>query len=235
VIHIGIDDTDMPDTPGTNQLARALVRHVADAYRCVRITRHQLLEDPRVPCTSHNGSASIQLQPLAACNREQLVGLLRQRVQEWSVPGSDPGLCVAEDVPERVTEFALRCQRELVTQDMARSLADACGMHLEGLGGTEGGVIGALAAVGLSAAGDDGRVVQIGTWPDDLSGVQNLRTLEARGVEVRRLADGENVRSGVVDVGKHLRPNLRGHRFVLFVEPQPQATHGAEWLAVRLK
>ena len=82
-------------------------------------------------------------------------------------------------------------------------------------------MIGALAAVGLSAAGDDGRVVQIGTWPDDLSGTQDIGTLDARGVEVRCLAGGEIVGSGCVDVGKHLRPNLRGHRFVLFVEPQP--------------
>ena len=170
MIHVGIDDTDTPDTPGTNQLARALVQQVADTYQCVRITRHQLLDDPRVPFTSHNGSASILLQPLVPGDREQLVGRLRQRMPDWFVPGSDPGLCVAEVVPAGVTEFALRCQPELVTQDMARSLAAACGIHLEGLGGTAGGVIGALAAVGLSAAGNDGRVVQIGTWPDDLSG-----------------------------------------------------------------
>jgi hypothetical protein len=235
VIQIGIDDTDMPDTPGTNQLARALVQQVADAFRCVRITRHQLLEDPRVPCTSHNGSASILLQPLAPWDREQLVSRLRQRMQQWFVPGSDPGLCVAEAVPARVTDFALRCQRELVTQDTARSLAAACGIHLEGLGGTESGVIGALAAVGLSAAGDDGRVVQIGTWADDLSGTQEIRPLEARGVEVRPRAGGEGIRSGRVDVGKHLRPNLRGHRIVLFVEPHPNPQNEAKWLAVRLK
>ena len=127
VIHVGIDDTDMPDTPGTNQLARALVQRVADACQCVRITRHQLLDDPRVPCTSHNGSASILFQPLAPLDREQLVGRLRQRMQQWFVPGSDPGLCVAETVPADVTEFALRCQRELVTQETARSLAEPAG------------------------------------------------------------------------------------------------------------
>ncbi len=156
-------------------------------------------------------------------------------MQEWYVPGSDPGLCVAETVPAQVTEFGLRCQRELVTQESAGSLAAACGIHLEGLGGTAGGVIGALAAVGLSAAGDDGRVVQIGTWPDDLSGVQDVRTLEARGVDVRPLAGGPAVRSGVVDVGKHLRPNLRGQQIVLFVERHPNPASEAGWLAIRLK
>ena len=235
MIHVGIDDTDMPDTPGTNQLARAMVQQVADAYRCVRIIRHQLLDDPRVPFTSHNGSASILLQPLMPWDREQLVGRLRQRMLDWFVPGSDPGLCVAEVVPAGVTEFALRCQRELVTQDMAHELAAGYGIHLEGLGGTGGGVIGGLAAVGLSAAGDDGRVVQVGTWADDLSGVQDIRTLEARGVEVRPLAGGEAIRSGGVDVGKHLRPNIRGQRIVLYVEPNPNPQNDAVWLAIRLK
>ncbi len=235
MIHVGIDDTDMPDTPGTNQLARALVQQVAETYRCVRITRHQLLDDPRVPYTSHNGSASILLQPLASEGLAPLIGRLRQGILDWFVPGSDPGLCVAEVVPVEVTEFALRCQRELVTQDMARALAAAWGIHLEGLGGTAGGVIGALAAVGLSAAGDDGRVVRIGTWPDDLSGVQDLPTLQARGVEVRRLAGGEAIRSGRVDVGKHLRPNLRGQRIVLFVEPSQHPQDDVPWTAIRLK
>lgn len=235
MIHVGIDDTDMPDTPGTNQLARALVQQVAETYRCVRITRHQLLEDPRVPYTSHNGSASILLQPLVPAGLAPLIGRLRQGLLDWFVPGSDPGLCVAEVVPVEVTEFALRCQRELVTQDMARTLAAAWGIYLEGLGGTAGGVIGALAAVGLSAAGDDGRVVRIGTWPDDLAGVQDLRTLQARGVEVRRLAGGEAIRSGRVEVGKHLRPNLRGQRIVLFVEPSQNPQDDVPWTAIRLK
>jgi hypothetical protein len=235
VIHVGIDDTDMPDTPGTNQLARALVERVADSCECLRITRHQLLDDPRVPCTSHNGSASILFRPRGPLNHEQLIGRLRQRMQQWFVPGSDPGLCVTEMVPASVTDFARRCQRELVTQAAARTLAEICGIHLEGLGGTAGGVIGALAAVGLSATGDDGRVVQIGTWPDDLSGTQDIGTLTARGIEVRCLTGGRIVGAGCVDVGKHLRPNLRGHHFVLFVEPHPQAAEGVAWRAVRLK
>jgi hypothetical protein len=233
---VGIDDTDMPDTPGTNQLARVLVQTVAAEYRCLRITRHQLLDDPRVPYTSHNGSASILLQPLGAGPPAALIATLRQRMRQWFVPGSDPGLCVAELVPPSVVEFARRCQREVLDQATARAVAQAGGIHLEGLGGTEGGVIGALAAVGLSVAGDDGRLVQIGTWPDDLSGPQDIATLAARGVEVRCLSTPGVVRTGRVDVGKHLRANLRGHRPVLFVEPTPPAdTSRSAWTAVRLK
>jgi hypothetical protein len=48
MIYVGIDDTDTVDTPGTNQLARALVARVAEDYQCVLIARHQLLLDPRI-------------------------------------------------------------------------------------------------------------------------------------------------------------------------------------------
>ena len=59
MIIVGIDDTDTIDSPGTNQLAKAIVQKVATEWRCVRIVRHQLLDDPRVHYTSQNGSASI--------------------------------------------------------------------------------------------------------------------------------------------------------------------------------
>src|SRR5206468_2152591 len=153
-------------TPGTNQLARALVAQVAGAYQCVRIVRHQLLYDPRIPYTSKNGSASILLRPRGSANLAELVGALRTGMLAWFKAGSDPGLCVTLAVSEAVRAFGKRCQHEVVHQEDARRLAAAVGLHLEGLGGTEGGVIGALAAVGLSAGGDDGRVVQHGEWPD---------------------------------------------------------------------
>lgn len=233
MIYVGIDDTDTLDTPGTNQLARALVKHVADQCRCALIVRHQLLEDPRVPCTSHNGSASILLEPEPEFSLSALIDALRSRMREGFVPGSDPGLCVATAVSEALTAFGRRCQRELVDQQEARNLAAEHGIFLEGLGGTQGGVIGALAAVGLAANGDDGRVVHIGNWPDDLAGSQEVAALRARGVEVHELATQRTVTEGPIDVGKHLRPNYRQNRVVLFVEPADSGP--TPWRAVRLK
>ncbi|MHB8969150.1 MAG: hypothetical protein ACYC3X_04280 [Pirellulaceae bacterium] len=234
MIYVGIDDTDTLDTPGTNQLARALVRRVAGQYHCTLIVRHQLLDDPRVPYTSHNGSASIGLVPESDWSIESLIVELRTVMREWFVPGSDPGLCVTAAVPPAVTEFGRRCQRDLVDQQEARELAARHGMHLEGLGGTEGGVIGALAAVGLAAAGNDGRIVQIGQWPDDLAGTQDIARLDERRVEVRCLETGTLVTSGLIDVGKHLRPNYRQGKIVLFVQPAEE-TCPPQWVAVRLK
>lgn len=217
MIFVGIDDTDTLDTPGTNQLARALVRAVADDYCLVRITRHQLLFDPRVPYTSKNGSASILLEPRLAADLPSLVPRLRGVMRAHFVPGSDPGLCVATAVPDEVLEFGRRCQRDVVPQADARELAAGLDIHLEGLGGTEQGVVGALAAIGLASTGDDGRVVQFGEWPDDLSGPVPIECLHERGVVVRELESSDPVTAGVIDVGKHLRPNCREGEVVLFV------------------
>jgi hypothetical protein len=233
MIYVGIDDTDTLHTPGTNQLARALVRRLGPRYTTARITRHQLLFDPRVPYTSKNGSASLLLEPHGEPDVPGLIAALRDGMREWFVPGSDPGLCVTPTVPTTVVAFGRRCQRDLVAQGEARDLAAACGIHLEGLGGTEGGVIGALAAVGLAATDDDGRVVQLGAWPDDLAGVQPVEAVQARAVQVRRIDGDMPVTTGRVDVGKHLRPNIRGGAVVLYVAPA-SATAGCDWQAVRL-
>jgi hypothetical protein len=102
---------------------------------------------------------------------------------------------------------------------------------LQGLGGDEGGVIGALAAVGLIASGDDGRVLRIGDWPDDLAGWQDVSTLWERGIETRCVDSGQTIAQGNVDVGKHLRPNYRAGRVVLFAR---RAAEQQPWQAVRL-
>lgn len=235
MIYVGIDDTDTPDAPGTNQLAKSLAAELAGRYPCALIVRHQLWQDRSVPYTSKNSAASMLLTPRNGLALKSLVDRLRGFLRRRFVEGSDPGLCVAVTVPEAVTALAKRCQRELVTQREARRLAGQHGICLEGLGGTEDGVIGALAAVGLAAEGNDGRVVQIGHWPDDLTGPQDLATLRARSVEVRCLQTGDPVQSGTVDVGKHLRPNYRQKKIVLFARPAAEERNETScWRAVRL-
>jgi hypothetical protein len=240
VILIGIDDTDTLSSPGTNQLARWLVARLPPGYRATMILRHQLLFDPRIPYTSQNGSASIGLEADRDGDPTTLVSLLRQEIRAWYVSGSDPGLCLADRVPAGVVEFGRRCQRDLVTQQEARDLARDAGLLLVGFGGTEDGVIGALAAVGLRAGGDDGRVIHRPewTWPDGFAGAHPVAAILARGVdEVRELGSGAAVEEGTVDVGKRLRPNVRRGRVVLFVEPAgpgPGGSGGAEWRALKL-
>ena len=237
MIYIGIDDTDTLETPGTNQLARRLAAMLPAGFTVTLVLRHQLLFDPRVPYTSKNGCASLFVRTEPGRRAEELFPLLHNEMRAWYVPGSDPGLCVAERVREEVTAFGRRAQRELVRQADARALAAAEGLHLTGFGGTEDGVIGALAGVGLLAGGDDGRVVHRAGWPwpdDDFTGVQPVAAIQARGVdEVYDASSGKPVETGLVDIGKRLRPSYRGGRVILFVEP-PCAEHAAHWLALKL-
>ena len=240
MIHIGIDDTDTLDTPGTNQLARRIAATLPPGFTCRVALRHQLLFDPRVPYTSKNGCASLLVIAEHGHRAAELLPALRREMRAWYKPGSDPGLCVAERVDRDVIGFGQLCQLDLVQQEEARTLAGAHGIHLEGFGGTEDGVIGALAAVGLLASGNDGRVVHLTgwTWPDEFSGWQSVARILDRGVvEVRERASNALVTSGTVDVGKHLRPSYRGGRVVLFVEPAEGADPRAEapgWRALKL-
>jgi tRNA(Ile2) C34 agmatinyltransferase TiaS len=247
MIYVGIDDTDTLDDPGTNQLARHMVRELAGQYLGRMILRHQLLEDPRVPCTRKNGCASIFLEPAAGNSNSQsitpaaqadriasLANALRDIIIPWCPAGSDPGLCITHDVPSAVTGWGMRCKRELVTQSEARRIAAEHGIYLVGLGGTEDGVIGALAAVGSMETRNDGRVVYFGgTNADwfDVTGCLAVEDILARGVEeVRSIGREDLVTSGTVAVGKRLRPNYRNGKIVLFVEESATPP----WTAVRV-
>jgi hypothetical protein len=235
MIYVGIDDTDTLETRGTNRLAREIVRIISDDFRCVWIARHQLLFDPRVPYTSKNGSASIALEPRGDENLIALADRVEAIMRADFIVGSDPGLCVINRQIDDITAFGRRCQQSLVKRDEARSLAAEHGVILRGLGGTEDGVIGSLAAVGLAMAGNDGRVIQLGEFDDDFSGCHSIERLHERCVTVRTLAENQPVTCGLVDIGKKLRPSLRSGRFILFVEPGgSELAPSANWHAIKL-
>jgi len=235
VIYIGIDDTDIVGSPGTNQLARAIVKALGPVGTQSIICRHQLFFDPRVPYTSGNGSASIQLPRGDEIPRADLIDQVREVMRAWYVEGSDPGLAVAATASPDMTAFAARAKTDVVTQADARAVAARARCHLEGLGGTEQGVIGALSAIALIASGDDGRVVHVHDWPwpDDFSGPQRVSAITARGIAEIRTASGELFAGDVVDVGKHLRPNWRGGRMVLFVDAAVDSA--SSWQAMKVK
>jgi len=235
VILVGIDDTDIPNSRGTNQLARRIVSEISEQWQCIRIVRHQLLFDPRVPYTSKNGSASIALELRSELSRSEvdaaekkaatnsLLPTFRRLMMDDFIPGSDPGLCLlTETCPPEVINWGHRCQQEIVSTAEAYAIAEQTGLHLESLGGTEDGVIGALAAIGLATTENDGRIVQLGEWPEELSGPQSVAQINQRGVIVREVQSNSEITQGTIDVGKKLRPNLRDGSAVLFVERETQ-------------
>jgi hypothetical protein len=225
LLFIGLDDTDTLESQGTGHLARQIAAALAADYRVLGVTRHQLLVDSRVPYTAKNSSAAILLEP----NGGFAPGALMERVQavmrEHFNPGSDPGLCIAPHVPEAISAFGRRAQQDLVAQAEARALAAAHAIQLLGLGGTEDGVIGALAAVGLAATGDDGRYVMVGR-ARDLSGLRTVAAVLAAGIADVRTLDGRPVTEGLILTDK-LRPARRGAQAVAFVERCLERVEGA--------
>ena len=214
---IGIDDTDNKESRGTGHLARVMAAALAGEFHIHGIVRHQLLEDERVPKTSHNSSASILLEgnpyPLT-----EIAEYARKLMLDDFQPGSDPGLCVASTVPVAVVEYGQRVRREFVYQDEPRALAAAHGIFLEGLGGTQDGVIGALASVGLAQSGKDGRYVLVGSIRD-LKGLQPVSAVLDAGVFAVKTMDDQPVTDGLVLADK-LRPARRNGHPILFVERQ---------------
>jgi len=227
MLFIGLDDTDNLESRGTGHLAREIAAALAADYPLLGVTRHQLLVDPRVPCTKNNSCAAITLDGDGDADPATLLERVRALMLADFQPGSDPGLCIAHAVPVSVSEFGRRAQREVVRQEEARALAAASGIPLLGLGGDEDGVIGALAAVGLAASGEDGRYVLVGR-SRELSGLQPVSALLAVGIAAVQTAAGQPVSEGLVQTDK-LRPARRGGRPIAVVE-----WAGDHWLPLKL-
>lgn len=241
MLYIGLDDTDTLGTPGTGQLARGIAAMLTENYPISGVVRQQLFFDPRVPFTKNNSSACIMLAngseagSLHTQESEKYLMLavgekVRAFMQAHFQPGSDPGLCVSTIAPPVFTAFGRRAQRELVTQMEARALAAEYGVLLEGLGGTEDGVIGALAAVGLAASGDDGRYILVGR-SRELTGLQPVKALLEAGIAMVQTAEGVPVSEGLV-LTDRLRPARRQGRPVAVVTWSEE--HGGCWLPLKL-
>lgn len=229
MIIIGLDDTDIAGGRGTGKLARAIAATLAHEYTVMGIVRHQLLFDPRVPYTAKNSSASILIDGDRS-SLDDIHDHVQALMMDDFQAGSDPGLAVAvASVAQAIVQFGHRAKRELVSQAEALALAHTHGILLTGLGGTNDGVIGALASVGLVQDGDDGRYIQVGTLRDLVPPV-SVAAIKQAGVVDVRTAEGQPVTTGMI-VSERLRPARRGSQPVLIVE---RGTQSDEWHALKL-
>lgn len=226
MLYVGIDDTDSLHSTGTGHLARVLAQELSRSFPVLGVTRHQLVQDDRVAYTKRNSSASILLQGDLE-SLADLHGLVQERVRSDSHPDSDPGVCVGADVAQDVVVFGCRAQRELLTVGEALELARKAELKLAALGGDGSGVIGALAAVGLAASGDDGRYIQVGSVRD-LNGMRSVDQVLAAGITEVRSQEGRQVTQGWIRAEK-IRPARRSGKPVLIVE----RGHGY-WIPLKL-
>ncbi len=158
---ISMDDTDNLESQGTGWLvdeACTQMRALGWGHFSM-ISRHQLFVHPEIPYTSHN--SSMVFEATTDVPQENIIEFLSRFLVSRSAPGSDPGLCVTPELlpeaREAIVSFGLRAKKEVLTKDQAYALARELGVHLSEHGGTGGGVIGALAGVGLRLWGNDGR------------------------------------------------------------------------------
>ncbi len=224
---LGLDDTDvLGHAIGTGRLARELGAHLEGLglARLTGVVRHQLLVDPRIPYTSHNSPACLILK--ARPDGNGLAGRILAQAADYvvsrSAAGSDPGLCLVDKprVGPRVRHFGRRAGCEVLSKAEALELAEAQGIPLRELGGTGEGVIGALAAVGLTAEGNAGRFLELDGGLRGLGEHVPARLLMRRGIRLLSVSrDGEAVPGGVmIATGDWVRPRLIAGRPVLLVE-----------------
>lgn len=184
-IYIGFDDTDDKDAPiGTGRMVRQFIYSLPDTCKVVGVVRHQLPRLSDIPYTSNNSSACAIIELTDGCDDcSWLSERAQAHILNHCAPGSDPGLCIASDVQvdDQMIEFGKRVTGVRVTQKQAMDTARY--VELYGLGGTNDGIIGATAAVGLTKFGWCGRFIEYGRLRD-LPETMRVSDLMNAGIQV---------------------------------------------------
>ena len=156
----------------------------------------------------------------------------RDYLAQESADGSDAGLCVAafDSVADELVAFGRSAKDTIRTQAEARDLAARHGAHLDGVTGDQGGVIGALSAVGLRRGGHDGRFI----WLDgvrELTGTMTAGALIATtGIDSVESIDGHPLpASAAVLVDPWPRPVLLHGKAVLLTERNGDGQEHGGW------
>jgi hypothetical protein len=221
--YIGIDDTDNLETKGTGFRAREIAKRIINQLKGIvhHISRHQLLFDPRIPFTSHNSSLCLNL---TTDSIEDVKSICKEYLLEFSAPGSDAGLCIAnkKNISHQVIEWGQKAKTEILTQKMAYEIAEENSIYLVGLTGTKDGIIGALAGVGLRAGGNDGRVNWlVGREVREMYGIFSAAEIKStlQIDEIVQIDGAEIPDESFIFSGDWIRPIIKNHKLTLLVEP----------------
>jgi hypothetical protein len=218
-----LDDTDIAGAPcGTGKLARRLAGSLPEGCRVTGVIRQQHLVADAVPYTSHNSSACIRVQVADRDLVDRLVEAAIETVRRQAFDGSDPGVCVAGEHDAGLAElirFGMASTRCILSQKEA--LQAARSVHLSGHGGTNDGIIGAAASVGLTACGWCGRFIEL----DDLRGIPEcIRVCDLQQRHMQVVSTDRDARVPGPDdwlvTHRWIRPRLLGHMPVVLVKPR---------------
>jgi len=221
-VYFGFDDTDDHDSPhGTGRLVRWFQRKLPAGCTCRGVVRQQLFVSEGIPYTSHNSSACLIAEVPDTSLLDGMITDAVAHIGKHAASGSDPGLCVATEMDtglDVLVAFGRHCTHAISTQKAA--LEAARNVHLTGHGGTNDGIIGATAAVGLTLSGWAGRYIEFDNlrdWPLQT----RVGDLRARGIDTLSIDRDARIPSSEDIVHTHgwVRPRRVGHRPVLLVKP----------------
>lgn len=220
-VFIGFDDTDVVGVAsGTGKFARRFGKRLPEGTSLYGIVRQQLPVLEGIPYTSRNSSACLIVDDVEPSDMKEIIDRAVEHIREHFIDGSDPGLCVVQadgTSTEALAIFGRLASSRVVGQREAMQAVN--GFHLSGHGGTNDGIIGAAAGVGLTLSGWSGRFIEY----NDLRRLPRkvkVADLEARGVRVLSI-DRNGLAIGpdeTVDTRDWLRPRLWAGEAVLPVE-----------------
>ncbi len=218
MIFVGIDDTDTLESRGTGRLARNIAATLSTEFKIFGVTRHQLFVHPDIPFTSHNSCAVIHVET-SEMHAEHIFHVAKNMMLNDFIEGSDPGLAVASEgqITPALIIFGQDAKSIVVTQQKAREVADNSKIRFEGLGGTEGGIIGAIAGIALASSRNDGRFLLKGK-NRELKGMCSVKEITDAGIDQVLTLKGEPVSNCKVQIPKNATPSFVKGKAILFVE-----------------
>jgi tRNA(Ile2) C34 agmatinyltransferase TiaS len=228
MLFIAIDDTDSKESRGTGRLARDIAAELSKKYQIYGVTRHQLFFHPDIPFTSHNSSAVIHANAPQTATKDAFYTTKKLMLADF-VEGSDPGLAIAhtDQVTPALVAFGQDAKSMIVTKQRAEQVAQNSNIQVEGLGGTNGGIIGAIAGIGLASTGSDGRFLLKGR-NRELVGTRPVAEVMEAGIDQVMTLRGDTISQGYVTISKNATPSLIHGKAILFVE-----RNSDEWLALK--
>lgn len=217
-IYLEFDDTDVAGADrGTGKLARWFEEKLPEGARQWGVIRQQLPRLPDIPFTSNNSAACVVVDIEDEAFTNVIVEKAVEHIAEHFIDGSDPGLCVlcanSTRIPELVEFGRAACTRVMTQKEAMKAVGNG---HLSGHGGTNDGIIGAVAGVGLTLYGWSGRFVEFGKLREFPNSVR-VKNLEDNGIKVLSIDRNALVPGpeDTVETYGWLRPNQWGFQPVL--------------------
>ncbi len=220
MIYISMDDTDSLESRGTGSLARTIAKKLAINYKIFGVTRHQLYEHPDIPFTSHNTCAVIHIDDEGEDIVNELFEIVKNEMLMDFIEGSDPGIAIAEghQITPSLIAFGKDAKNIILNQQQARTLAFNLKIRLEGLGGTEEGVIGTMAGLGLAKSRYDGRFLM--RSHSEIIGHNTVSELLNAGIDGVYTLEGHEITDGTIYSRNErlVKPCPVGDKVILYVE-----------------